>query len=270
MDLVPHWHPRLTMMTGIQDLPNELLLQIFPCLPLKALVAAQGTCRKWRVLVHAAHLYPARRRLLEHFIKCIDSPVFGHTRPSIVPHLQPFDRDNFISALPESTCDEFKMWIQEWPSKATLSWMWPGLPRTPSAKKGPADVYVTERGVNLLNSSSPLGVRQFTLVNPDSDLALVRWESVRHPVMCPAPNLFEDIKVNQVDVTVLPLRQFQTPFQYVTSPLYLIIDAEKGAESLKGGLWYFELGDSGCIADNWIQFLEDELHRQDAELSGDM
>lgn len=250
-----------------QDLPNELLLLVFPHLPLKGLIAAQGTCRRWRVLVPSAYLHPARRQLLELFAKCIDSPAFNHSRRHILPHVQPFDRDNFVSTLPEATNDEFKLWLQEWPSMATISWIWPGLPRTPLRLE--PFVSISQRGINLLNVSVTRRIRKYSLVNPDTDLALVRWETLQHPIMCPAPALWEELQVNHVDVSVLPLCQFQTVFNYVTSPLHLVLDAGKGGESLKGSLWYFEMGDGGRVANNWVEFLEEELKRLDMELLGD-
>lgn len=257
------------MSTCIQDFPNELFLLIFPQLPLKGLIAAQGTCRKWRTLVSASFVHPSRRRLLELYMKCLESSAFHHARRHIIPHLHSSDREQYATRLPENTPDEVKLWLTEWPSKATVSWIWPGLPRSAPSTVEPSLVSVSSRGLNLLDSNKAFATRRFSLVNPDADLALMPWDTLCHPVMFPAPKTWSELAADHVDVTVLPLAQFQTTFRYVTSPLYLVLDAGKGADSLKGTLWYFEMGDKGRVAGDCIEFLEEELKRQGREMSGE-
>ena len=113
-------------------LPNELLLQVFPLLPLKSLIAAQGVDRKWRQLVDAADILPLRRRLLHLYLSIVHSPWFLHTRPWVLENLQPFNREAYISTL-RTQCNRlpeaFTLWLLEWPALAVIGGIWPGLPR---------------------------------------------------------------------------------------------------------------------------------------------
>ena len=61
----PTSNPFSRASSSADSLPNELLLFIFPLLPLTSLAAARAVCRRWRSLVGAAPLPPARRRLLK-------------------------------------------------------------------------------------------------------------------------------------------------------------------------------------------------------------
>ena len=44
-------------MPTFKDFPPELTLQIFPHLPLKGLIAAQGVCRQWKEFVAIADIW---------------------------------------------------------------------------------------------------------------------------------------------------------------------------------------------------------------------
>ncbi|THG97997.1 hypothetical protein EW026_g4113 [Hermanssonia centrifuga] len=114
-------------MAAITDLPNELLLMVFPHLPLQALIAARGVNNKWRHLAPVSDIHPIRRKLLDLYQSFVASPAFLVTRPLIEPHLCNFDRDAYLAALPESTPEDFKMWLLEWPARAAIACIWPGL-----------------------------------------------------------------------------------------------------------------------------------------------
>jgi hypothetical protein len=114
-------------MAGAIDMPNELLLVVFPLLPLQALIAARAVNRKWRHLAPLSDIHPVRRKLLHLYDQFLASPAFHVTRPIIEPHLTSFDRNAYVSALPEATPEDFKMWLLEWPARAAIACLWPGL-----------------------------------------------------------------------------------------------------------------------------------------------
>jgi len=88
-------------MSNFQDLSNEVLLQFFLHYPLKSLIAARGVSSLWRHLVTLAEVSPARRGLLNLYLRIIESPVFHQTRPWLLDNLRPFDREAYVNALLE-------------------------------------------------------------------------------------------------------------------------------------------------------------------------
>jgi hypothetical protein len=61
----------------------------------------------------------------------INSPWFLQTRPWVLDNLQPFNREAYVDALlaqyprlPEA----FMLWLLEWPARAIVGGIWPGLP----------------------------------------------------------------------------------------------------------------------------------------------
>ncbi|KAJ7100022.1 hypothetical protein B0H15DRAFT_818401 [Mycena belliarum] len=118
-------------MTELTDFPNEILLQIFPQLTLKSLIAAHGVSKLWRHLAPIADISPPRRGLLDLYFNIIESPIFDQTRPWLLDNLTPFDREAYIDALlaqHDYLPDDFRIWILEWPAKAVIGCHWPGLP----------------------------------------------------------------------------------------------------------------------------------------------
>lgn len=118
-------------MTQILDFPNELLLKIYPHLPLQGLITAQGVCQKWRQLVPLSDIPTHRRAFYEFYMKLIQSPLFFRTRPWVLANLRPFDRQAFLDTLLEQypyLPEEFTLWILEWPARAVIGCCWPGLP----------------------------------------------------------------------------------------------------------------------------------------------
>ncbi|KAJ6486055.1 hypothetical protein C8R47DRAFT_933301, partial [Mycena vitilis] len=115
------------------DLPPEVSLQIFPRLPLKALIAGEGVCRLWKQLISMAEINPTRRSLWALYRKIVNDPLFLPTRPWLLANLRPFDRQAYIDALlfqHNYIPEDFRLWILEWPARAVIACAWPGLPET--------------------------------------------------------------------------------------------------------------------------------------------
>ncbi|KAF8965401.1 hypothetical protein BDZ97DRAFT_1757242 [Flammula alnicola] len=131
----------------ISELPVEIILHCFSLMPLKSLILSQTVCKSWRHLVPHANLLPNRRRLLELYDTIINSPHFLQSRPWTIDNLTPFDRQAYLDAL----LAQLLLWILEWPARAVIRCMWPGLPyvdcKTSNIER--------EQGVNFLARSSP-------------------------------------------------------------------------------------------------------------------
>ncbi|CAA7260932.1 unnamed protein product [Cyclocybe aegerita] len=72
-----------------------------------------------------------RRRLLALYDTVINSPDFYASRPWTIVHLEPFDREAYIAALESqhpAIPSEFRLFILEWPERAAIRSIWPGLP----------------------------------------------------------------------------------------------------------------------------------------------
>ncbi|KAI0782090.1 hypothetical protein C8Q75DRAFT_811936 [Abortiporus biennis] len=249
------------------SLPNEILLHIFSFQQsLSALIATQGVCRRWRSLVPIAHTHPVRLRLLEVYQKATLSPAFAHIRPYITSLVKDFPREEYAALLPESTPDEFLFWIREWPSKAIIDWLWPGLPFRPPTHS-PTSLLLGKRGYNSL-ANGPR-VYEACLINPDGDLTSVDWADLPRPLMWPATHRWEMLGVVQLRVTLLEISQLDQLFGLINDPLRMIIGVDGPGKDLVGTLWHFDLGDYGLVAESWIEFLEEEIRRQDLDLSGD-
>ena len=140
-------------MPSIPELPTEIVLIIQGFLPLQTLIKARGVCRLWRSLIPGSHLPAARRRLLEFYLRAIRSPAFLATRPRIQAHLKPFDRERLLARLPPSVPEEFRTWVLEWPARAAVGHIWPGLHNMAHRKDTPPALH-KDRGVNLLWQSN--------------------------------------------------------------------------------------------------------------------
>ncbi|KAJ7075725.1 hypothetical protein B0H15DRAFT_649676 [Mycena belliarum] len=111
-------------MTQLNDFPNEILLHIFPHMPLKSLIAAYGVSKLWRHLAPLAEIIPPRRGLLDLYFNIMESPIFERTRPWLLDNLRPFNREAYIEALlaqHDYLPDDFRIWILEWPAKAVIA-----------------------------------------------------------------------------------------------------------------------------------------------------
>ncbi|KAJ6506360.1 hypothetical protein C8R47DRAFT_944566, partial [Mycena vitilis] len=140
------------------DIPNEIVLQLFPYCPLTSLVAAQGVCKLWRRIVPLADISPPRRGLLDLYLTVIESPVFERSRPWLLQNLRPFDRRAYIDALLEQhdyLPEDFQIWILEWPAKAVIAGCWPGLPDNYLSERESDDVERVH-GCNWLGRIPPI------------------------------------------------------------------------------------------------------------------
>ncbi|KIJ41145.1 hypothetical protein M422DRAFT_255997 [Sphaerobolus stellatus SS14] len=118
-------------MTSFPSLPIELYLELFSHFSLKALVASRGTCREWRNLVPKANIPPPRRLLLDLYLELIEDEYFHLTRPWVLENLKEIDREAYVGALIQQGAnlpEDFRLWVLEWPAKATIAGIWPGLP----------------------------------------------------------------------------------------------------------------------------------------------
>ncbi|KAJ7619589.1 hypothetical protein FB45DRAFT_1095914 [Roridomyces roridus] len=103
-------------MATLHDLPPELRLQVFPHLPLKGLIAAEGVCRRWK-----------------EFIAILHDPLFRDldSRPWLWENFCALDRQAYLDhilAQHNYIPEDFRLWILEWPNKAVIACAWPGLP----------------------------------------------------------------------------------------------------------------------------------------------
>ncbi|KAH9487403.1 hypothetical protein JR316_0001478 [Psilocybe cubensis] len=114
-----------------QSLPVEIILHIFSHLELKPYLFSRGVCKEWQRLLPLADIHPARCRLIDLYLKMVNTPNFIDTRTWIIDNLQPFDRHAYIDTLLSqypAVPEEFRIWLLEWPERATVNCIWPGLP----------------------------------------------------------------------------------------------------------------------------------------------
>ncbi|KAJ7071413.1 hypothetical protein C8F01DRAFT_433170 [Mycena amicta] len=133
------------------------LIEIFPRLAFVALIRCRCVCQTWRQLVLHADVSPIRRSLYELYLDVIDSDGFLPSRQRVLSQLQPFDRKGYIAALRSQTHafipPEFELYILEWPEKAILYPIWPGLPLDQDATNWSAGIC---RGINHTATIPPL------------------------------------------------------------------------------------------------------------------
>jgi len=170
-------------MLHIRNLPNELLLEIFSRLPIKSLIAARGVHQNWRRLVLLANLHPARRKLLELYLSGIESAIFIRSRPFILPHIRYFDRVAYIDKLRKRSRDsrlpdEFVFWILEYPTRATIMWIWPGLNGTWFSETSP-DSW-RKYGGNCLSRMPPRVEKVYLQTDEDAGISMAGLEVWEH------------------------------------------------------------------------------------------
>lgn len=121
-----------------------------PCLlalPALRLILSVGTCKKWRSIIlddPAAPITGPRRTLLKLFLYVIDQPKFLSKRDNNLVGLEPFNRQGYLDRLlhiykawlkeNRSVKDPipvlppiYSTYILEWPEKAIVGRLWPGL-----------------------------------------------------------------------------------------------------------------------------------------------
>ncbi|KIP03875.1 hypothetical protein PHLGIDRAFT_129881 [Phlebiopsis gigantea 11061_1 CR5-6] len=143
--LLPDFVPCLT------HLSDEVLLHILSYLPLTSLIVARGVCKLWRSLIPGSHIPDYRRRLLELYLRALESPAFHATRKQVLAQLYPFNRNHFIARLPKSIPEDFRCWVLEWPERAVIGILWPGI-RHARNPHSDADL-IADRGTVMLSVS---------------------------------------------------------------------------------------------------------------------
>ncbi|THH27794.1 hypothetical protein EUX98_g6391 [Antrodiella citrinella] len=256
------------------DLPNELLLQIYPHLSLQSLIAARSVDRRWRALVFQAYIPPARKNLLELYLHCLDTPAFLESRADIIPNLRTFDRDAYMNFLPPDPPDEFNIWVREWPACGVTGWTWPGL-----ITVGTDRTWKFSCRCNCLGHCPPF-IKNITfherIKNAVSDSIIAEADS-KDDVIYHATTYLpvgtditlasggiswldeEESGVVSIELTVLCVCTCTADGKRY----WYVLDGKRGGEKLKGIVY---LGDAGMdlksedvVARSWSQFLKGGL-----------
>jgi len=261
---------------SIEDFPNELLLLIYPLLALKALIAARGVSRRWRHLIGEALLDPTRRKLLDFYLQIIDRPIFLRTRQNLIPHLHDFDRDTFLSFLPEGTHvpPDFELYIKEWPAKAVVGFMWPGLDDsiyhgedTPYRDSGTRNTlghyppYIKNITYHSRNITSTFpSLHATTLLPAGIDIPPtvegmgISWGDDFQEIDPPEPMV-------SMDITALCVTSMSSGGGH-----WMVIGGKRGGERMhgivyRGGVGGFGMQEGDVIAKTWMEYLEYKLRR---------
>jgi hypothetical protein len=121
----------LDMLT-INEISPEIVSEIVSHLPLTSLVRALGVSRRWRATPLLPPIHPIRQSLYNLFLEALCSPGLAKAQHWIDLHLTSFDREHYVACLRQQyDCipPEFEMWILEWPARAAIGFVWPGLPK---------------------------------------------------------------------------------------------------------------------------------------------
>lgn len=212
------------------------LIMVYPHLPLQALIATRGVCRKWRNLAEVSHIHPTRRKLLGLYESFVHSPAFLATRPLIEPHLCTFDREAYVSALPASTPDDLRMWLLEWPARAAIACLWPGLDAKFNMSE---DIFASRRDARNCLTPTP--------AVHNLDLAL--WNGTAH-------------------VSALQVFDEGNGWRH-----WVVLDGKLGDEDLRGCVYSKVRGEDGAAgygesleANCWLGYLKAEVSNEQARL----
>ncbi|KII94389.1 hypothetical protein PLICRDRAFT_36656 [Plicaturopsis crispa FD-325 SS-3] len=269
----------------ISDLPPELLLEVFAHLPhLRSLIAAQGVNRDWRRLLPLSDIRPARRALLELYMHAVKSPSFLATRETILPQIVPFDREEYLAKLcpapphsPDMLPEQFRLWILEWPTRATISRLWPGY-------RGTGGIRQTHYADGNLLSPPLYSTRKnffadYTMEDFDLYMSGRPWSSPIHyavATVLPIYLLPADGSGSRNDCLVLEVRAPGLKIPVVHSAL-----AEQVQQELCGTVWTFDVyhgATSFAVEDEdgtkrlkeriqWVDYLRAYLDQDDARLT---
>ncbi|EKM56198.1 uncharacterized protein PHACADRAFT_29141 [Phanerochaete carnosa HHB-10118-sp] len=226
------------------DLPDELLLIILSHLPLTSLIASRGVCKLWRTLVPGSQIPTYRRGLLELYLRAIDSPAFLATRKEILGRTHAFNRAAYIDSLPQGIPDDFRCWLHEWPERAVIGLLWPGVRDGRHAHSKPDLFYDTGHAI--------LSMTIFNRIAFQSPL----------PGMMQAFMYFKDVE-GESGAALLLDDAFVEGQQ--RSRVLLLSGTCEGAE-MKGRV--YNVDGVKCpmespVATSWTQYLQQELSRED-------
>lgn len=97
-----------------------------------------------------------------------DYSTLLQTRPWVLANLQVFDREAYVDSLLTQyprLPEDFRLWILEWPTRAAIGCVWPGLPRV-ACYRVLADDIERFNGTNWLETIPPM-VSAVTWTVPD-------------------------------------------------------------------------------------------------------
>ncbi|KAL0954137.1 hypothetical protein HGRIS_005277 [Hohenbuehelia grisea] len=178
---------------NLPDLPQDILYDLLPYLPLQSLIAARGVCRTWHHAAELADIHPIRRELLNIYLDLIDRPWFLDSRKWPLENLRDFDRQAYLDTLLAQynwLPEDFSMWILEWPARATFGWIWPGLPCDDFTGES---TFHRLSGINTLGIIPPV-VGQVFLVYPRDEEEMPNGNPKERPddFVAPALLVWED------------------------------------------------------------------------------
>ena len=231
---------------------------------MKSLIAARGVCLLWRTSVASANLHPTRRKLLDLYLRVMRSRAFLATRRHILPHLVPFDRQEFLADLPATTPEEFQTWILEWPARAIFEWIWPGLPGT--CPYPPIFPDIMSHGDHNALPNDP--TQRLRLFNPDNGESLWTFEGLpyKSEIWSGAAHGLQEMEVELLPLTSRAGRFFPSKLEFfglvVSSPL-------KSHQMNSVVYWSEAFNTSEEIPGGWVEFLTNDLDRQEVEASED-
>ncbi|KAJ6600021.1 hypothetical protein DFH09DRAFT_901848 [Mycena vulgaris] len=230
------------------DIPNEIFLQIFPHLCLKSIIAAHGVSQLWRRLLNASDIDSTRRELWSLYRSFVNSTAFLESHPWTLEHLQSFDRQAYVDALlnqHDHLPHSFLLYLLEWPAKAVISCLWPGLPQCYFDSCDGADDIELPRGCNFLSCLPPS-----VLKRPGNSPAV-------HSFL---PPLVHTVTYTGFDAVGMPVRQDLPAFlvweEYQMSWLILESSEFEGQVWNLCGSTYSDDDEEIRVDANWIEFLK--------------
>ncbi|KAL0954131.1 hypothetical protein HGRIS_005272 [Hohenbuehelia grisea] len=229
----------------LPDLPQDILYDLLPYLPLQSLIATRGVCRAWRHAAELADIHPIRRELLNIYLDLIDRPWFLDSLKWPLENLRDFDRQAYLDTLLAQynwLPEDFSMWILEWPARATFGWVWPGLPSDDFSGE---TTFHRSSGINTLGIMPPeVGAVLFVYPRDEEEMPDGNIKKRPDDFVAPALLVWEDPADHQVwlilgeDSAYRGKVAFSTDFDVLSLPL--------GLQGTKAAM-------------NWLQWMRGEI-----------
>lgn len=139
----------------VLDLPPEIFANVLSHLDLVSLIRIRCVNWTWRH-IPLNELDPIRLALYQLYLAAISGSGLQRAKTWIEEHLEPFDRAAHLSQIrwqlgDLSMPEEFRVWLCEWPAKAAIAFMWPGLPGSHKEEYG----LLRRTGFNYLATFPP-------------------------------------------------------------------------------------------------------------------
>jgi hypothetical protein len=119
-------------MSVIDDVPDEILEEIFARMTLKSLICTRCVCHRLRDVSLLSSVDSTRSALYELYLTATLSPAMQAAKDYIEARLIRFDRETYLASLYAQhpyVPEEFQMWLLEWPAGVAIGFVWPGLPK---------------------------------------------------------------------------------------------------------------------------------------------